>query len=281
MKRAFTLIELLVVIAIIAILAAILFPVFAQAKAAAKKTVALSNVKQIATANMLYGGDNDDQLNRKWWDLHLDLLPYVKSIDLFTDPASSSPKPVQRDFTNITLTDGTIATGKFWTNVPEGVTSSYGPWNTRPTIFGHFARNDEILANYGFTPRPANVGLDTPSLNASTWERPSDGMMFASIKGGGDDKDGNLYNNNNAIYFEPGGTTWNEIFAQVSTRHTNGTVMSMLDTSARYRPADWLKSRKGKLAICPPCADVPNNANWANQGNGRTGFVECLNTNLD
>jgi len=46
MKRAFTLIELLVVIAIIAILAAILFPVFAQAKEAAKKTNALSNAKQ-------------------------------------------------------------------------------------------------------------------------------------------------------------------------------------------------------------------------------------------
>ena len=47
-KHAFTLIELLVVIAIIAILAAILFPVFAQAKVAAKKTVDLSNVKQLA-----------------------------------------------------------------------------------------------------------------------------------------------------------------------------------------------------------------------------------------
>src|SRR4051794_16440535 len=60
MKRAFTLIELLVVIAIIAILAAILFPVFAQAKAAAKKTACLSNVKQMATAAQLYLGDNDD-----------------------------------------------------------------------------------------------------------------------------------------------------------------------------------------------------------------------------
>ncbi len=46
-RHAFTLIELLVVIAIIAILAAILFPVFAQAKEAAKKTTSLSNVKQI------------------------------------------------------------------------------------------------------------------------------------------------------------------------------------------------------------------------------------------
>ncbi|MDX2066518.1 MAG: prepilin-type N-terminal cleavage/methylation domain-containing protein [Fimbriimonadaceae bacterium] len=58
--RGFTLIELLVVIAIIAILAAILFPVFAQAKAAAKKTAALNNTKQSATGMLLYTGDNDD-----------------------------------------------------------------------------------------------------------------------------------------------------------------------------------------------------------------------------
>ena len=50
MKKAFTLIELLVVIAIIAILAAILFPVFAQAKEVAKKTASMSNMKQIGTA---------------------------------------------------------------------------------------------------------------------------------------------------------------------------------------------------------------------------------------
>ncbi|MFQ3586741.1 MAG: prepilin-type N-terminal cleavage/methylation domain-containing protein [Fimbriimonadaceae bacterium] len=58
--RAFTLIELLVVIAIIAILAAILFPVFAQAKNAAKKTQGLSNLKQIGTAAHIYLADNDD-----------------------------------------------------------------------------------------------------------------------------------------------------------------------------------------------------------------------------
>ncbi len=60
MKRAFTLIELLVVIAIVAILAAILFPVFAQAKAAAQKTACISNLKQLGTAFILYESDNDD-----------------------------------------------------------------------------------------------------------------------------------------------------------------------------------------------------------------------------
>jgi prepilin-type N-terminal cleavage/methylation domain-containing protein len=59
-KSAFTLIELLVVIAIIAILAAILFPVFAQAKAAAKKTMCLSNTKQTSTGLQMYMGDFED-----------------------------------------------------------------------------------------------------------------------------------------------------------------------------------------------------------------------------
>lgn len=60
MRRAFTLIELLVVIAIIAILAAILFPVFAQAKEAAKKTSALSSAKQLGTGALIYTSDSDD-----------------------------------------------------------------------------------------------------------------------------------------------------------------------------------------------------------------------------
>ncbi len=61
-RRAFTLIELLVVIAIIAILAAILFPVFAQAKRAAKDSVTISNLKQLGLGYSLYEGDNDDTI---------------------------------------------------------------------------------------------------------------------------------------------------------------------------------------------------------------------------
>ena len=60
MRRGFTLIELLVVIAIIAILAAILFPVFARAREKARQTSCLSNVKQIALATLMYAEDYDE-----------------------------------------------------------------------------------------------------------------------------------------------------------------------------------------------------------------------------
>ena len=93
--RAFTLIELLVVIAIIAILAAILFPVFAQAKLAAKKTADLSNVKQLGTMIMLYAGDYDD-----WYPLTsfpakgntwpLRCQAYIKNWDMFRSPGDTS-----------------------------------------------------------------------------------------------------------------------------------------------------------------------------------------------
>jgi prepilin-type N-terminal cleavage/methylation domain-containing protein len=93
MKKAFTLIELLVVIAIIAILAAILFPVFAQAKMAAKKTADLSNLKQNMTATLIYANDADDFLPsavfQEDYVFAAKVLPYTKSKDIFKNTAVS------------------------------------------------------------------------------------------------------------------------------------------------------------------------------------------------
>jgi prepilin-type N-terminal cleavage/methylation domain-containing protein/prepilin-type processing-associated H-X9-DG protein len=112
-NRGFTLIELLVVIAIIAILAAILFPVFARAREAARKATCLSNLKQLALAAIMYAQDYDECLpscvgsdgegehhavaavyqdigvgggGPNYWQLADVVMPYVKSKDLFNCP---------------------------------------------------------------------------------------------------------------------------------------------------------------------------------------------------
>ena len=89
--QAFTLIELLVVIAIIAILAAILFPVFAQAKVAAKKAASISNVKQIGLSHFLYMGDYDDTYVTSWargfpGDANFWVQPYMKNLQILMEP---------------------------------------------------------------------------------------------------------------------------------------------------------------------------------------------------
>ena len=130
MKRraAFTLIELLVVIAIIAILAAILFPVFAQAKEAAKKTQSLSNVKQIGLGVVMYQSDYDDcfpQSETGSGDSYVSwaavTYPYIKNGD-----KNTSLTGVEQSF---------AASGLF-----------RSPGNPRPEVRG---ANSEGAFNYG------------------------------------------------------------------------------------------------------------------------------------
>src|ERR1041385_411869 len=114
-RQGFTLIELLVVIAIIAILAAILFPVFAQARAAARKSVGISNLKQLGLGTMMYVQDYDEHFPYYNWGVMScseggtggssisgdiaafgpysaaawcnSVQPYIKNIGIFQDPS--------------------------------------------------------------------------------------------------------------------------------------------------------------------------------------------------
>jgi prepilin-type N-terminal cleavage/methylation domain-containing protein/prepilin-type processing-associated H-X9-DG protein len=169
--RAFTLIELLVVIAIIAILAAILFPVFAQAKRAAKGTVSLSNTKQLATGINIYSSDSDDVMPMTIQSLDMDTTPggawwgasdfvgilqmtypYVKSVDLFWN--GLNPKL------------GSLKTPM----VPIGPNGTWGDWSKEETILpNNIALNVWDGAAQNIAPRsvtavdqPAALGIFIP-----------------------------------------------------------------------------------------------------------------------
>ncbi len=97
MRRGFTLIELLVVIAIIAILAAILFPVFAKAREKARQASCASNLKQLALGILMYVQDYDEMMPREvaWdysglvWHWYDQVMPYVKNVQLYACPSTT------------------------------------------------------------------------------------------------------------------------------------------------------------------------------------------------
>jgi len=102
-RPGFTLIELLVVIAIIAILAAILFPVFARAREKARQASCLSNLKQLGLADQMYAQDYDERLVRRNSGANCNaasrtnglaphaLYPYVKNVQMYICPSRTTP----------------------------------------------------------------------------------------------------------------------------------------------------------------------------------------------
>lgn len=168
LRRAFTLIELLVVIAIIAILAAILFPVFAQAKIAAKKSVTFSNLRQVSVASLLYMGDNDDKAMPLFtynpsdnsyptsYGFHyypILLLPYTKNEQMFLCPQDVEQDPVQSDSQG----RGRFDPNNSYHHYLVGANPSYG-FNFR------YLNTVTVGSLYG-TPLPWYSGISTTSLD--------------------------------------------------------------------------------------------------------------------
>ncbi len=155
MRKGFTLIELLVVIAIIAILAAILFPVFARAKAKAQETQCLSNVKQIALAILTYASDYDQHLPMAFYGTGVDdvediwqmVAPYLKTIDILQCPVAPDA---------VDLTPLGLSSSSYWVN---GVQVSFNDVFRYDGYFNHYvpgwakksSANPPVYAGYAFT----------------------------------------------------------------------------------------------------------------------------------
>jgi prepilin-type N-terminal cleavage/methylation domain-containing protein/prepilin-type processing-associated H-X9-DG protein len=173
-RRGFTLIELLVVIAIIAILAAILFPVFAQARGKARQAACLSNCRQISTAVQMYGQDWDD-----WYPschsgaYYILVQPYIKNSDVWRCPSGHGTYTVSREHI-----DGST---KAWGLVKVGllvngdvVGGGWGMPHRSATLVTEPANTVLMADNDNWAPADGKVGDWTGQIAASAW---TDAMM--------------------------------------------------------------------------------------------------------
>ena len=172
MKKAFTLIELLVVIAIIAILAAILFPVFAQAKLAAKKSSDLSNTKQQGVSLQIYLADYDDVFPQAYWYpndsssaggyVHWSgaLQPYIKNLQIFVSPVD--------DLKGMAPTNYSTATNNKGYGFPSGQTPQVNADIDIQAPRISYVANAAIMPRKRRTSDPANVVSSTAIEGVST-----------------------------------------------------------------------------------------------------------------
>jgi prepilin-type N-terminal cleavage/methylation domain-containing protein len=228
-RSGFTLIELLVVIAIIAILAAILFPVFARARENARRASGINNVKQISIGVLQYLQDYDERFPatvterqgdgvtpaagtseaaRAPFSIRAKLQPYIKSVQVFQSP-SGTPWPAP-------------GPGQWFT-------TDYGFQNNESKLNAGFGQQAWYAANpdFGF-----NEDTSTSSIaSTSTFILTAD-----AARGNGDPSRGGLYPMGTVF---PGGPTENSTQARPWIRHFDGVIFGFADGHAK-----WMKPEK-------------------------------------
>jgi len=234
-KRGFTLIELLVVIAIIAILAAILFPVFSRAREQARKTACLSNMKQIGQALMMYVQDWDETFpyttscqapgvgaatDQPQGKLH----PYIKNVDVWTCPSEA----IYNRESNLSQY-GNLAGWPGW------------PWRFPVEFAGHYISigyNELLMNNLGceWTGRPPKMAeVVEPGDTAAFAD-----SYFISTCGG------------KRVVFA--NAMWSESVADEqhrsvskSTRHTEGEIIVYADGHVKWLKWDVIANNCGRI----------------------------------
>lgn len=207
--RAFTLIELLVVIAIIAILAAMLFPVYAQAKESARKAVGVAHIKQLNLANIMYSADHDDVFplayEYPWagpgggfpWQLRI--FPYTKSYDLLLSP-QGPPNPVNNADWNYIWAYGTVPRAQlkrlpYYTAGDWPITQALGivgylhdgvmGWGQNGVVWGCWGAYCGIQSGAGATvvnvPSKSQSQLDSPANQALIFDAGEPFADFATF----------------------------------------------------------------------------------------------------
>ena len=188
-NRAFTLIELLVVIAIIAILAAILFPVFAKAKEAAKKTQDLSNMKQLGTSLQIYLSDYDDTYPMCYYYVQQNpdgtgsssqgyvhwtgiLAPYVKNLDIYRSPGDKIGGLAPTNFNNTN-------TGVAANNSGYGWPGSQIPQNAG--IVDQQAPRISYIPNEMIMPRKKYANMPNNTISATVIENVAADILLAPM----------------------------------------------------------------------------------------------------
>lgn len=177
LKKAFTLIELLVVIAIIAILAAILFPVFAQAKEAAKNSALLSNLKQTGLSNLMYGADNDDLFPLAWqdtdptgqgyWSWQGAIQPYTKNWGVLVNPKLTPPSG-ERAYWQRLQHFGALVRAESQRATPRS--------NFVSTFLGTSVKSNGIMGGQGGY---AHIAAGAPSLSQTALADPAGTVMIS------------------------------------------------------------------------------------------------------